>query len=178
MTPAPAAIPVNVPPPPQALAIRSLLVLGAACTLFGLTFVIAFGVFNSFERFRPWFITMGLLLWIGPGISYLSCVYWMRRDRRGATTTALATVIVQALGAAALLAAAATFDPVTPLPIVLCVMWLAALADCARQVVRARRFLPSRADRVRGFEPVLGAPGPGITANNPFGSHARAERGG
>ena len=132
MTPSPADISTDGPPPaPLRLAIRSLLVLGVACTLFGLTFVIAFGVFNSFVRFRPWFITMGLVLWLVPGISFKCCALGMLRHRLGAATGGLATVAVQAIGAAGLLYASVSFDPVTPLPIILCVMWLVALADLA-----------------------------------------------
>jgi hypothetical protein len=151
--PAEAVIP---PPQPTLLAVRSLLVLGVACTLFGLTFVIAFGLFNRFERFRPWFVLMGLVLWLGPGVSYLLCVHGMRRERRVAATAGLLTVAVQAVGAGGLLAASVSFEPITPLPILLCVAWLAALGDCARHLLRARRFIASGTRRVRGFEPVLG----------------------
>jgi hypothetical protein len=142
---------------PVALALRSLIVLGVACTLFGAVFVIAFGVLNSFHRFRLFFAAMGLLLWLAPGVSYLCCAALMRRHHQGAATAAFATTLVQAVGAAALLTASATFDPVTPLPVLLCGMWLLALADCMRHLLRARRFLASGTERARGFEPLVAA---------------------
>ena len=138
------------------LSVRSMLVLGVTCTLFGVVFVVAFGLFNSFQRFRPYFTGMGLVLWLGPGVAYLLAGYFVARHVRAGATTGLVAVAVQGVGATALLVASATFDPVTPVPIVLCVMWLVALADAARHLLRARRFLPSGTERVRGFEPVMG----------------------
>jgi hypothetical protein len=137
---------------PVALALRSVLVLGTACTLFGIVFIIAFGVFNRFERFRPMFSAMGLLLWLGPGVSFLCCAALIRRHRQGAATVALATTLFQGVGAAALLVASMTVQPVTPLPVLLCATWLIALGDCVRHLVRARRFLSSGTERARGFE--------------------------
>lgn len=140
---------------PVSLALRSITVLGVACVLFGLVFVIEFGLLNRFHRFRPAFTVMGLLVWLGPGVSYLACAAMMRQQRHGAATMAIATVIVQGIGAAMLLAFSVTTTPVTPLPITLCVAWLAALADCVRHLVRARRFLLNGAERSRGFEPLV-----------------------
>jgi hypothetical protein len=137
---------------PVAVALRSVLVLGIACTVFGLFFVITFGVLNALHRFRPFFGALGTVAWLAPGISYLWCVYLMRRHRSGAATIALVTAILQAIVAAALLVASMTFDPVTPLPIVFCVLWLMALSDCMRHLVRARRFIASATERARGFE--------------------------
>ena len=138
------------------LSVRSMLVLGVTCTLFGLVFVVAFGIFNSFQRFRPYFTLMGVVLWLGPGIAFKLSALLMGRNVRAGATVGLVAVAVQALGAAGLLVASATFEPVTPVPIVLCVMWLLALADAARHLLRARRFLASGTERVRGFEPVMG----------------------
>jgi hypothetical protein len=140
---------------PVALALRSITVLGVACVLFGLIFVIEFGLLNRFHRFRPVFTVMGVLLWLGPGVSYLTCAAMMRRHRHGAATMAIVTVALQGVGAAMLLAFSVTVSPVTPLPIILGVMWLAALVDCVRHLVRARRFLLNSAQRTRGFEPLV-----------------------
>jgi hypothetical protein len=137
---------------PVALAIRSITVLGVACVLFGLVFVIEFGLLNPFHRFRPVLTVMGVLLWLGPGASYLTCAAMMRRHRHGAATMAIITAVVQGIGAAVLLAFSVTATPVTPLPIILVVMWLVALADCVRHLVRARRFLARNTERARGFE--------------------------
>jgi hypothetical protein len=148
------------------LAIRSMLVLGIACTLFGLTFVIAFGFFNTFERFRPYFILIGTVLWLGPGLLFLFCTYWMHRHASSsAAAVALGTTVFQAIGALALLVAASTFDPVSPLPIVMCVMWLITLGDCVRHLLRARRFLSRGTDRVHGFE-AIATPRPALPMND------------
>src|SRR5688572_2677307 len=158
-------IPATVPdhnsagtPQPVATALRSVLVLGIACTMFGLAFVIAFGILNSLHRFRPYFAVLGSVAWLGPGVSYLWSVYLMRRHRSGAATIALVTAALQALCAATLLVAFAMFEPVTPLPIVFCVLWLMALADCMRHLVRARRFIASATVRTHGFEVELAPP--------------------
>jgi hypothetical protein len=140
---------------PVSLALRSITILGVACVLFGLVFVIAFGLFNRFHRFRPVFTVMGVLLWLGPGVSYLACAAMMRQSRHGAATLAIATAILQGIGATVLLAFSVTTTPVTPLPIIVCVAWLAALADCVRHLIRARRFLMNGANRTRGFEPLV-----------------------
>ena len=150
-----------------ALAIRSMLVLGVACTLFGLTFIIAFGVFNSFERFRPWFILIGTVVWLAPGVLFLFCAHWMHRHTSSAAAAAaFGTTMFQGVGALALLVAVSTFDPVSPLPIILCVMWLVTLGDCMRHLLRARRFLTRATDRVRGFEAVT-APRPVLPIGDP-----------
>jgi hypothetical protein len=113
-------------------------------------------VFNRFHRFRAWFTLMGFILWLGPGVAFLWCAQWMRwHGSSTAAVIALCATVLQALGAAALLYFAATFEPVTVLPIGLCVMWLIALADCVRHLVRARRFLQSAVERVRGFDAVV-----------------------
>ena len=139
-------------PEPVRLAIRATLVLGVACTLFGLIFVVAFGYLNRYERYRPWFMAMGVLVWLGPGVVFVACAYLMRRHARGGASGALAAAALQTLLAAALLVASMTFEPVSPLPIVLGVLWLIALFDCMRRLVAARRFLAAGTTRTRGFD--------------------------
>ena len=146
---------VTAPGEPVHLATRSTFVLGVACTLFGLVFLVAFGYLNTYQLYRPWFVGMGLTVWLGPGVVFVACAYLMRRHSRGAATGALATAGFQFVAAATLLVASATFEPVSPLPLVLGVLWLVALADCMRRLVSARRFLAAGTDRTRGFE--LGA---------------------
>jgi hypothetical protein len=141
-------------------AVRSVFVLGLSCVLFGLTFFIAFGVLNPFERFRPYFMALALV-WLVPGAVLLCCAYLMRRHTsRNAASVALGASVFQSLAAGVLLVAAMTFEPVSALPIVLCGIWLLALGDCIRQLVRARRFLASATERVRGFEVVARASSP------------------
>jgi hypothetical protein len=140
------------------LAIRSTLVLGVVCTAFGVAYLVAAVLLNPHQRFRPWFLGMGVALWFGPGVVFVTCAYLMRRHSRGAATGALAAVGFQALCAAALLVVSATFEPVSPVPIVLCVLWMIADADCMRRLVAARRVLRAEATRTRGFEAVVARP--------------------
>ena len=140
------------PSDPVRVAIRSIVVMGVLCAAFGLAFMVLFGYFNRFQRFRPWFGAMGLAVWFGPGVMYLACAYQMGRHSRGAATAALLTAAFQFLCAAALFVVTATFDPVSPLPLVLGVLWLVALGDCMRRLIAARRFLAAETTRTRGFD--------------------------
>lgn len=134
------------------LAIRATFVLGVVCTLFGAVFLLLFGYFNRYQQYRPWFLAMGLVVWCGPGILFISCAYLMRRHARGGASGALATAGFQFVLAAALLVASATFEPVSLLPLVLGVLWLIALGDCMRRLIAARRFLAAETTRTRGFD--------------------------
>jgi hypothetical protein len=139
-------------PEPVRLAIRGTFVLGVACTLFGVVFLVAFGYLNRYQQYRPYFMAMGLVVWFGPGAVFVACAYLMRRHARGGASGALATAGFQFILAAALLVASATFEPVSPLPLVLGALWLVALADLMRRLVSARRFLAAETTRTRGFD--------------------------
>lgn len=155
---------------PVRLAIRGTFVLGVACTLFGLVFLVAFGYLNRYQQYRPWFLAMGLTVWMGPGVVFVACAYLMRRQSRGGATGALVAAAVQFVFAAALLVASATFEPVSPLPLVLGVLWLIALFDCMRRLVSARRFLAAETTRTRGFD-MSGTPRPVLPLGE-SGEHA------
>ena len=153
---------------PVQLAIRSIVVLGVLCAAFGLVFVVLFGYLNTYQRFRPYFMAMGVAVWFGPGVVFVACAYLMRRSHsRGAATGALATAAFQLLCAAALLVLSATLEPVSPLPIVLGVLWIVALADCIRRLLSARRLLAAGTARKRGFDLAADAPRPVIPVTEP-----------
>ena len=144
---------------PVRLAIRSIVVLGVLFAAFGLVFVVLFGYLNRYQRFGPYFMAMGVGVWFGPGVVFVTCAYLMRRSHsRGAATGAMATAVFQLLCAATLLVLSATFEPVSPLPIVLGVLWIVALADCIRRLAAARRLLAAGAERTRGFDAILAQP--------------------
>lgn len=152
---------------PVRLAIRGTFVLGVACTLFGLVFLVAFGYFNRYQQYRPYFLAMGLVVWFGPGVLFVACAYLMRRGSRGGATGSLATAGFQCVLAAALLVASATFEPVSLLPIVLGVLWVVALVDLMRRLVAARRFLGAETTRTRGFDLSADVPRPVIPVGEP-----------
>lgn len=165
-------------PDPVRLAIRSTFVLGVTCALFGLVFLVVFGYLNTYQQYRPWFMAMGVVVWFGPGVLFVACAYLMRRGSRGGATGALAAAGFQFVAAAALLVASAMFEPVSPLPLVLGVLWLVALFDCMRRLVSARRFLAAGTSRTRGFDlsntprPVLPIAAP-LAEPNPVPEAAR-----
>ena len=167
-------MPDDTPHPPDLVrvAIRSIVVMGVLCAGFGLAFMVLFGYLNRFPRFRPWFLAMGMAVWFGPGVMYLACAYQMRRHSRGAATAALLTAAFQFLCAAALFVVTATFDPVSPLPLVLGVLWLVALGDSMRRLWWARRLLHAGVARTRGFDLAGVAPRPVI----PLADHSPSDR--
>src|SRR4051794_18096548 len=80
--------PAPVAPPNSALsdpalqtAIRSLKLLGAASAMWGFVFVFVWGYFNRFERFRPHFIALGLIVWAIPGVLFFVCGWMIERER-------------------------------------------------------------------------------------------------
>ena len=141
------------------LAIRSTLVMGVVCTAFGLIFIVLLAYLNRYERFRPYFLAMGVGVWFGPGVVFLAAAYLMRRSHsRGAATGAMVTAGFQALCAAALLVLSATAEPVSPLPVVLGALWMIADVDCMRRLASARRLLGAGAERTRGFDAIVARP--------------------
>jgi hypothetical protein len=159
MTPSTRLPPRGDPQRPIELAIRSTRLLGFASTAFGLVMVLVFGYFNRFLHFRKYFIGLGMVVWFVPGVLFLMAWWFLRRRSRAAVLAALATAGVQLLFAVAILIGSLTVQPVSPVPVLLCVLWAAALAQL---VVHLRGSLESvRVDtaHVRGFE-ALGAPSP------------------
>lgn len=144
---------------PVHLAIRSIVVLGVLCAAFGLVLAVLFGYLNTYQRFRPYFMAMGVAVWFGPGVVLVACAYLMSRSHsRGAASAALATAVFQLLCATTLVVLSATFEPVSPLPIVLGMLWIVALADCIRRLVSARRLLAAGTERTRGFDAIVAPP--------------------
>src|SRR5687767_9204017 len=111
------------------LAVRSMLLLGGLSAAFGLAFVISNGYLNPYTLYRRYFIAIGLAVWFLPGLAFVGCALLIRRGSRGAALAAIATAVVQGVMALGLLVASLTFPPVSALPIVLGVLWVAALVQ-------------------------------------------------
>jgi hypothetical protein len=120
------------------LAVRSILLLGGLSAAFGLAFVITNGYLNPYTLYRRHFIAMGLAVWFLPGLAFVGCALLIRRGSRGAALAAIATAGVQGLMALGLLVASVMFPPVSALPIVLGVLWVAALVQI---IIYLRRSL-------------------------------------
>src|SRR5690349_13347028 len=121
--------PKGDPQRPIELAIRSTRLLGIVSTLFGLVMVLVFGYFNRLQRFRPYFIALGLVVWFVPGVLYLTASHFMRRRSRAGVVTALASAAGQAVFAAALFVGTLTVQPVSPIPVLLTALWVVALVQ-------------------------------------------------
>jgi hypothetical protein len=151
--------PKGDPQRPIELAIGSTRLLGIVSTLFGLVMVLVFGYFNRYQRFRPHFIALGLVVWFVPGVLYLAASHLMRGRRRGGVVTAMATAAGQGVFAAALFVGTLTVQPVSPVPVVLTALWVAALVQLLGHLRRSFESVRLDTQHVRGFE-ALGAPAP------------------
>jgi hypothetical protein len=133
------------------LATRSTQILGVASTLFGLVMIIEFGVLNRYERFRPHFIAMGTIVWFGPGVMFLAASYFLSHRRKIGALTAMGVALVQSICAAAILVAFCTLPPITPIPILLCVLWIAALGQMMVHLQRSLRAIDVDVENRPGF---------------------------
>ena len=151
--------PKGDPQRPIELAIGSTRLRGIVSTLFGLVMVLVFGYFNRLQRFRPYFIGLGLVVWFVPGVLYLAASHFMRRRSRAGVVTAMATAAGQGVFAAALLVGTLTVQPVSPIPVVLTAFWVAALVQLIGHLRRSFESVRLDTEHVRGFE-ALGADAP------------------
>ena len=142
------------PQRPIELAIRSTRLLGVVSTAFGLVMVLVFGYFNRFPHFRKYFIGMGMLVWFIPGVLFLTAWWFMRRRSRAAVLTAMTTAGVQALCAASILVGSLKLQPVSPVPVLVAGLWVAALGQLLVHLWRSLESVRIDAEHVRGFEAV------------------------
>jgi hypothetical protein len=167
-----------MPPPPRSdpqrpieLAIRSTRLLGYVSIVFGLVMVLVFGYFNRYQRFRPHFIAMGLIVWFVPGVLFATASHFLRRRSRAAVVAAIATAAGQAVFAAALFVGSLTVQPVSPVPVVLTAAWVAALLQLIVHLRRSFESVRLDPDHVRGFEALkASAPRPVLPIEAPTGN--------
>ena len=144
--------PKGDPRRPIELAIRSTRALGVVSAVFGLVMMVAFGYFNRYLRFRPYFIGLGMVVWFVPGVLYLTAWHFMRRRSRAAVVSAMATAAGQAVFAAAMLVGSLTIQPVSPVPVVLAALWVAALVQLLVHLRRSLESVRLDTEHVRGFD--------------------------
>ena len=116
--------------------------------------VFAFGYFNRLLHFRKYFIGLGMLVWFIPGVLFLCAWWFMRRRSRAGVLTALATAGVQALLAGAILVASLTVQPVSPVPVVVSVLWAVALGQLMVHLWKSLESVRLDTMHVRGFDAV------------------------
>ena len=149
MTPTPEVDPRQRP---LHLAIRSTRLLGFCSTLFGLVIVFALGYFNRYRAYRVAFIALGLVVWVVPGVLLMTYAMLLTQRRRRAAIGALAVASAHGLFALAAFVASVTLPPVSPIPILLSVLWLAAVGQIIVYLWRSLPLLEHDAQRRHGFE--------------------------
>ena len=167
--------PKGDPQRPIELAIRSTRTLGYVSALFGLVMMVVFGYFNRYLRFRPYFIGMGLLVWFVPGVLFLTASHFLRRRSRSAVVGAMAATAGQMVFAAAMFVGSLTVQPVSPVPVVLTALWVAALVQLMAHLRGSFESVRVDAEHVRGFEAV-GAATPRQVLPLEGGGAGRAEK--
>ena len=146
-------IPAEPLPPVQTVefAARSCLALGAISTLFGAAMVIGPGYLNPL-RFGPWFVGLGLIGWLAPGLAMLFGGWYLRARRRWAANLAAAGALWQFVAAAVLEIGQFYFEPISPILVIVGAVWLVALVALAVQLSRAAVALRADVRGRHGFE--------------------------
>ena len=146
--------PKGDPQRPIELAIRSTRTLGLVSALFGLVMMLVFGYFNRYLRFRAYFIAFGMVVWFVPGVLFLTASHFLRRRSRSAVIGAMAAAAAQAVFAGALFIGSLTVQPVSPIPVLLTALWVAALVQLMAHLRGSFESVRVDTDHVRGFETV------------------------
>jgi hypothetical protein len=149
--------PKDDPDRPLHLAIRSTRLLGAASVLCGLVVIVAFGYFNRYTLYRKHFIAGGMVVWFVPGVLLATCSYFLAHRRKGAAVAAMVVAFAQGVCAATLLYFSVTLQPVSPIPVILATLWVAAIVQLLHYLWRSLAAIRVDADHLRGFD-LTGAP--------------------
>jgi hypothetical protein len=156
------------PPDPFAsleLAISAARLIGFVLFCFGLTIVVRGGYLNPYHRYRAYFFGAGLVIWVIPGVLLMACSFYLRKRRSIAFRIARLTAILEAAFAMAVLVANLFFTPISPVPILLCVLWLFGMIQLAIQLKRSRVLVRFDAEFHRGFQAI--APTPVLPIDQP-----------
>ena len=135
-----------------AVAQRSLRLLGIMSAVFGLVMIIVFGYFNRLQRFGPYFIGLGFIVWFLPGVLMLTCWWYLNRRNRLALRGAMFVCAIQKLFAIALFAMNFFLSPISIVPIVMTLVWALAAGQLLMQLWRARPAVDLDAEHRAAFE--------------------------
>jgi MFS family permease len=150
----------NDPARPLALAARSTRLLGILSIAIGLFVVITGGYLNPLHHFRPYFFAGGLLGFILPGTIFLICAAHLPRRSRTAVGFGMAMTVFQLLCAIATFIASITLQPVSPIPIILAIFWILALAQLIWHLWRSLESIALDTSLRHGFALSTNAPRP------------------
>jgi cell division protein FtsW (lipid II flippase) len=139
-------------------AIGAARLIGLVLLCFGFTIVLRGGYFNRYHLFRNFFFAIGLIVWVAPGALLIMCAHYLKRRRRFARRATQFIMLAQLFFAAIFLVGSCTLSPVSPLPIVLCLLWLICSIQLLRYLHDARPALVADAEYHRGFEPIAPQP--------------------
>jgi hypothetical protein len=137
---------------PLRLAIRSTRLLGIVSSVYGIFFVFAYGYLNRFERWQLVFIALGMLLWVIPGVLLLVNAYQLQQRRRRAAITCMVVAIAQGVCALAIFAANFFLTPISPIPVVLSALWVAAIVQLVMHLSQSLRVMAVDVEKRHGFE--------------------------
>ncbi len=144
-------------------AIGASRLIGFVVLCFGFTVVLRGGYFNRYHLYRNFFFGIGLIVWVIPGALLLMFSHYLKRRRRFSYRATQITTLSQLFFASAFLIGSFTFSPISPLPILLSLLWLTCCAQLLRYLHDARPLLGHEAEYQRGFEPI--APKPVLPAD-------------
>ena len=140
------------PARPLRIAVRSMWLLGIASVLCGLVIVVAFGYLNRYTRFRPYFIAGGLGIWFVPGVLLATCSVFLAQRSKTAAIAAIVVAFGQGVCAAVLLYFSVTLEPVSPIPVILAALWVAAIVQLIHHLWRSLAAIRHDAEFRRGFD--------------------------
>jgi len=143
---------------PLLLAIRSTRLLGLSSVGYGIFFVFAYGYLNRYERYRPHFILMGMLLWVIPGVFFLVASSRLEQRSRSAAVLAIVFASLQGLAALAIFCAQFLLTPISPIPLVLSALWVLAIVQLILHLRRSLPLLQIDAEHRHGFEITIEKP--------------------
>jgi hypothetical protein len=113
--------------------------------------IVVFGYFNRYQRFGPYFVALGSIVWFAPGVIFIASAYYLKRTRRVGAVAAIIVALFQSLCAAAILVAFCTLPPISPIPIIMCTAWLAALGQLVVHLQRSLRAISADTSVRAGF---------------------------
>jgi hypothetical protein len=139
-------------------AIGAARLIGFVLLCFGFTVVMRGGYLNRFHLYRNFFLAIGLIVWVIPGVLLLMFSHYLKRRRRFALRAMQFTIFTQLFFAAIFLGGSFIYTPISVLPILLSVLWILCCAQLLRYLHDARSLLGAEAEYQRGFEPITPKP--------------------
>ncbi|MEO6436205.1 MAG: hypothetical protein ABIP55_10675 [Tepidisphaeraceae bacterium] len=144
------------PQRPLRQAIRAARLLGFCSALFGLVVVVVLGYFNRYQSYRLSIVALGLVIWLIPGVLLMTYAALLSQRRRRAAIGAMAVTSAHALFALAALVASVMLPPVSFIPILMSLLWIALAGLLLAYLWRSLPLLEHDAERRHGFEIGLG----------------------